>query len=105
MCCGRWFYLICNIDVERCCFSFVSELAACTGDVAATAGPDVDVDAFGAEDVLEGVDIFGFGAFVGESFYLVVADEVDVSADAFGDRGELTCVFGAIIDIAKEDVF
>ena len=84
---------------------FVAELAAGGGDVAASAGADVDVEVFGLEILLESANVFVAGAVKGHAFDFVVADEVDVGADGAGDVGEFFGVLGLVVDAAEEGVF
>lgn len=84
---------------------FVAELAAGGGDVSASRGADVDVDVFAAEEVLKGEDVGVDGALEGEALDFVVADEVDVGAEGFGDLCEFFGVPGLVVDASEEGVF
>ena len=82
----------------------MSELAAGGGDIAAAGGADVGVDEAGSEDALELVDGIVAGAAEGEAGDFVVADEVDVGAEGFGEGGEALGVLGEVVHAVEEGV-
>ena len=83
----------------------MAELPACSSDISTSAGADMAVHALLTEHALEMVDIVAAGAFEGESFDLVIADEVDIGAEFFDDGCEFDGMLWAIVDAAEEDVF
>ena len=64
----------------------------------------MDVHPAPLQDVLEGEDVAVRGTVERQTPDLVVADEVDVGADAAGDLGEPGGVLGPVVDAAEEQV-
>ena len=80
-------------------------MAASGVDIVAFFAADGCANSGGEEGPAEEVDgVFG-GSFVGESFDLVVGDEVDLGVESFGVLGEEAGLFWAIVDACEENVF
>src|SRR5688572_2292281 len=83
---------------------FVSQLTACSGNIASPAGAQMGVDAMLPKHLLKRQHVLSGRPIKWETFDLVVANEIDICPQPACELGQLPRMLRAIVDPAQEQI-